>query len=215
MAIVRPWLRYGLWTGIALVAANVLLRIYIWFRPTATPPLVAPLLMGRIRRRYRQPEQTLAPLCLHDGQLVLEIGAGTGLFTFAAAQQIAPHGTLVSLELQRAMLRTLVRRMGQRRPDNLVLLRADALALPLCDAACDAVLLIAVLPMVADKRQALREVWRVLCPGGLLLVSEELLAPEYVPAFVTRRWGRQAGLTPVQTCPGFWCYSVVFRKGTC
>lgn len=209
----KRWLKlFGMINGI-LIAVQLLVRLYLQIWPKITPPICSFLLDSRIRRRYRDPVQTLAPLALRDGQVVLEIGAGTGLFTRSAARQIAPHGKLVSIELQWPMLCILARRVYSARFSQIVLAQADTLALPLPDASVDAAFLIAVLPMVPDRQRALREVWRVLKPEGLLMVSEEILAPEYVPACITKRWGQRARFIPVAIYPGFWCYSVLFCKG--
>lgn len=208
------WRRRAAWVVGALVLLQVLIRVYLYLWPKVTPPAVSFLLDSRVRRRYRDPQRTLAPLQLHDGQVVLEVGGGTGVFTATAARSVAPHGRLISIELQRRMMRQLSRRVRSELSQHLVLLQANALAMPLPAACVDVVYLIAVLPMVSDKHQALREVARVLKPGGLLAVSEELLAPEYVPPAITRRWGKRAGFVVTATVPGVWSYMVLFHKPT-
>jgi ubiquinone/menaquinone biosynthesis C-methylase UbiE len=209
---VKQWLKFCAMVGGSLIVVQLLIRIYLQIWPKVTPPICGFLLDSRFRRRYRDPMRTLAPLALRDGQVALEIGSGTGLFTLVAAQQVAPHGKLVSLELQRPMLCALIRRVRGANPENILLEQANAMALPVPDASVDAAFLIAVLPMVPDKQRVLREVWRVLKPEGLLMVSEEIVAPEYVPAYVTKRWGQRAGFMLIETYQGFWCYSVLFRK---
>ena len=67
------------------------------------------------------------------------------------------------------------------------------------DATFDYLICHHVLEHVPDDAQGMRECFRVLKPGGVLAVSEELIEPEYVPAFITSRWCRRAGFTPVRT----------------
>jgi ubiquinone/menaquinone biosynthesis C-methylase UbiE len=56
------------------------------------------------------------------------------------------------------------------------------------------------------------EVRRVLRPGGLLAVSEELIEPEYVPLAVTERWCRRAGFEQIEAHRTFWFYTLVARN---
>lgn len=191
---------------------QALVRLYLRWRPHITPPIVAPVLDSPVRRLYRQPEHTLAPLQLQENLTVLEIGGGTGAFTLTTAQAVKPHGRLITIELQRAMLKHLTRRLRQTQTTNVLATQAHAAALPLPSASVDRVFIIAVLPMVPNKQQVLGEVRRVLKPGGLLLVSEEVIAPEYVPPRVTIRWAVQSGFVVVEQRRGFWCYSIVFRQ---
>ena len=195
--------------GCALFVAQLAVRIYLYFRPHITPPFVMPLLNHSLRRWYHR--HTLQSLALQHGQRVLEIGGGTGVFTFDLAAQITP-GLLCTTDLQTPMVRALVRRVDRVGRSNIAVVRADAQALPFKRHSFDAAIMIAVLPMLRDRQRALRETLRVLRLGGHLLVSEEVIAPEYVPPAVTRRWLRRAEFTIVDQCLGLWCYSVVADK---
>jgi ubiquinone/menaquinone biosynthesis C-methylase UbiE len=142
---------------------------------------------------------------------VLEIGAGSGLFTAEAARLVEPHGQLMSIDLQIGMLRPLRRELQAFGPRNILLAGATAEHLPLPDASIDLAFAIAVLPMIGDKQQALRELRRVLKPAGLLAVSEEVIEPEYVPAIVTRQWCRRAGFSLTAQIHRGWWYLQTFR----
>jgi ubiquinone/menaquinone biosynthesis C-methylase UbiE len=108
-------------------------------------------------------------------------------------------------------LQRLVRRAGLA---NTHLQAATATALPLADASIDLAFLIAVLPMLPNRCQALSELRRVLKPCGMLAVSEELIEPEYVPAFLTERWCRRAGFSLKGRRRNLWCYMLTFTAGS-
>lgn len=196
----------------ALLFAQVIIRVYLFFRPRITPALARPLLDSCWRRRYRDPAHTLAPLHLREGQVALEIGGGTGVFTCEAARQVGARGRLLSIELQRPMIRSLVRRIRQCGASNVAIQQADAQRLPFRDGSMDAAFMIAVLPMIADRVGALRETRRVLKADGRLLISEEVIAPEYVPPRITISWARRAGFVPVATTQSVWAYTIVFEQ---
>jgi ubiquinone/menaquinone biosynthesis C-methylase UbiE len=205
----RRLFRLVLRGGVALLLAQLLVRIYIQLRPLPTPPFVSFLLTSSWRRRYRDPARTLAPLGLRAGIRVLELGPGVGVFTAEAARLVGRDGLLLCIDLQRGMLRPLLRLVRRAGLANVSVQAGDATALPLADGAIDLAYLIAVLPMLPDKRRALAELRRVLKPGGVLAVSEELIEPEYVPIGVTTRWCRRAGFIPRARYGNVWCYMLV------
>ena len=101
---------------------------------------------------------------------VLEIGAGTGtnLLYYGSAVR-----TLTFTEPEKPMVRRLQRRILERRPDA-KLLRAPAEDLPFEDDSFDTVVATLVLCTVDDQPRALRELRRVLRPGGRLLFIEHV-----------------------------------------
>ncbi len=191
---------------------KIAVQVFIQLSPRITPPAAGFLLHSRARLRYRNVDATLAPLDLRPGQHVLEVGGGTGTWTLPLAERVAPHGRVASIELQRGMLLQQARRLEGAAGRPIHLHQANALDLPFADASFDRALMVAVLPMLPDKQRALREVRRVLRPGGLLAVSEELIEPEYVPLAVTERWCRRAGFEQFEAHRTFWFYTLVTRN---
>jgi ubiquinone/menaquinone biosynthesis C-methylase UbiE len=212
--LLRRSLRGIGWFGAGLLGAKLLLSLAIQLWPVPTPAWARGLLHSRWRRRYRAPALTLSLLDIRPGMRVLELGPGSGLFTIEAARQIGDQGQLVCVDLQMAMLRPLKQDIRLAGLDNVFLQVATAERLPLGDARFDLVLAVAVLPMVPDKQQALEELRRVLRPGGLLAISEEILEPEYVPTLVTRHWCRRAGFTLDAQIRTRWWYMLLFRRPT-
>jgi ubiquinone/menaquinone biosynthesis C-methylase UbiE len=101
---------------------------------------------------------------------VLEIGAGTG----ANLPHYGPGVAELSLtEPEAAMARRLERRVAEVRPDAMVL-RAPAEDLPFDDDSFDAVVSTLVLCGVDDQQRALRQVRRVLRPGGKFVFLEHV-----------------------------------------
>jgi SAM-dependent methyltransferase len=117
--------------------------------------------------------QTLRDMLdLAPGERVLEVGPGTGYYSLDVARQIAPHGQLDVLDLQQPMLDELTRRAAERGITNIEPTVGDAQDLPFPDATFAAAFLVATLGEIPDRNQTLRELLRVLKPGGRLVVGE-------------------------------------------
>jgi ubiquinone/menaquinone biosynthesis C-methylase UbiE len=107
----------------------------------------------------------VAELGLHEGDRVLDAGCGTGRALTPLRAAVGPSGAVVGVDLTPAMLEAAVR-AGRDRDGQLAL--ADVAALPLRSESLDAVFgagLVSHLPRPAEN---LRELARVVCPGGTL-----------------------------------------------
>lgn len=129
------------------------------------------------------------------GERVLEVGPGTAHYTLDVARAIAPGGgRLDAYDLQPEMLATVERRAREAGVDNVVCRQGDATRLPYPDDAFDAVFMVTVLGEIPDQDAALREVRRVLRPGGRAVFGEIVLDPHVVTTRALRRRGEAAGL---------------------
>ena len=117
------------------------------------------------------------------GQRVLDIAGGTGDMALAFAKKVGASGQVVHTDINLAMLK-----QGRERLINqgvlLPTLVCDAEQLPFGDASFDRVCVAFGLRNMTHKDQALREMSRVLKPGGKLLVLEfSKVAPPLAPMY--------------------------------
>jgi demethylmenaquinone methyltransferase/2-methoxy-6-polyprenyl-1,4-benzoquinol methylase len=102
------------------------------------------------------------------GEQVLDVCAGTGDLTFELAGE---RCSVVGADFCPPML-ALARAKGRSRSGTFRFVAADALSLPFPDRTFDLVTVAFGLRNLADPARGLREVWRVLRPGGRMLVLE-------------------------------------------
>jgi SAM-dependent methyltransferase len=106
---------------------------------------------------------------LHAGERVLDVGCGTGVVTRLAAERVGPDGAVAGLDVNPGML-AVARSVTP--PDlQIEWHQASAESMPLPDGAFDVVLCQISLQFVPDRPQALREMHRVLKPGGRLVIT--------------------------------------------
>jgi SAM-dependent methyltransferase len=119
-----------------------------------------------------QRRATRAALALGLGENVLDIGSGPGLLAFEMAAEVGSAGSVDGIDPSESML-ALAR---QRRPPEAVgeirFVAGDARALPFGEAMFDAAVATQVYEYVQDMPAALAEAFRVLRPGGRLLVLD-------------------------------------------
>ena len=105
---------------------------------------------------------------------VLDLGCGPGVSTFVLAQELGPGASLVGVDLSRAMITRANRHAETRFPEleNVRFEQADATRLAFADGAFDLAVGHSFLYLVSDRDAVLREVRRVLAPGGTLVLME-------------------------------------------
>jgi arsenite methyltransferase len=109
-----------------------------------------------------------AALDAQPGDRVLDLGCGPGFFVTELLDAVGPEGSVTGVDLSSDMLAVAAKR-AEPYP-NVEFLESSAAPLPVGDARFDRALSVQVLEYVGDVPAALREIWRVLRPGGRLVV---------------------------------------------
>ena len=128
------------------------------------------------------------------GERLLEVGAGTGYYALPVAEWLAPGGQLDVLDVQQEMLDHTMRRAAEHGIDNITPARSDARELPYPDDSFDGAYLVTVLGEIPDQDAALRELRRVVRPGGRIVVGELFGDPHMVTHASLARRAEAAGL---------------------
>lgn len=187
------------------------LRVAYYQQPRPHPHLLASILDHPLRRRYRDPVETLGPFGLGPGMTALDLGCGTGTFSVEMARLVGQEGTVHAVDLQAEMIERAQARVEAAGLSNRVRFhQSGAYQIPLADDSVDVAVLIATLTEIPDRLLALNELRRVLKPGGRLAISEEMPHPGYVPAPVVRKWLRVAGFRYGGQRGTPFCYSLLY-----
>jgi len=130
---------------------------------------------GQYRRWHRS---LVDKLVLPEPALVLDMATGTGAVAFRVARR--PQVRVIAADVTRAMLLQAQARAARNgRPPPIDLIECTAEAMPFPDAAFDAVIFTYLLRYVSDVPATLRELTRVVRPGGMML-SQDFAVPRGV-----------------------------------
>jgi ubiquinone/menaquinone biosynthesis C-methylase UbiE len=150
-----------------LMLSRLLPAVYErWWRPAWTS--LATGVLGPSARDEQRIARLLLGLVPGDG--VLDVACGPGNFTRELARVVGPAGLAIGLDASPTMLARAVAETDPAALPAAGYVRGDAEHLPFRDASFDAVLCFAALYLMGDPVAALREMHRVLAPGGRIAV---------------------------------------------
>jgi SAM-dependent methyltransferase len=171
-----------------------------WSRADAVAVLDAPE-----RRSNQDPDLLWRRVGLKPGDIVVDIGAGSGFFTFPAATAVGPNGRVYAVDVSRELVELIRERAESAQVRNVEPVLSSPSRIPIEDATADVVMLADVLHGLPPK--TLDEAVRLLRPGGRLVdvdwkkrstpegppVEHRLSVPEATGAL------RERGLTRVDS----------------
>ena len=124
------------------------------------------------RRAEMPPEVTLVKAGIKPGDIILDIGCGTGYFTLPAARMVGPKGMVYALDVSGVMLTELRAKAASLGFFNIHALQAARGKLKMPEADATLALLSDVLHEVDDKKVFLAAIGAALKPGARLAVIE-------------------------------------------
>lgn len=138
----------------------------------------------------------IALASLREGERVLDLGSGAGFDCFLAASRVGPTGKVIGVDMTPEMIERARENARQDGITNVEFRLGDIEHLPVEDGSVDVIISNCVINLAPDKGRVFSEAFRVLKPGGRLMVSDIVLTrplPDFVKNSVAAYIGCVAG----------------------
>ena len=112
---------------------------------------------------------------LEPGDRVVDVGSGAGIDSLIAGRMVGPDGRVVGVDMTEPMLEKATEARTESGLDNVEFRKGYGEELPVPDGWADVVISNGVFNLMPDKLRALREMARVLKPGGRLQLADILV----------------------------------------
>lgn len=129
---------------------------------------------------------------IKEGEIVLDLGSGSGFDCFLAAQRVGRNGRVIGVDMTPEMVERARGITRKEKIENVEFRLGEIENLPLADESVNLVISNCVINLSPDKKRVFEEAFRVLKPGGRLMVSDIALLKE-LPDFIRNSMSAYVG----------------------
>jgi ubiquinone/menaquinone biosynthesis C-methylase UbiE len=215
MSILFLILKFLIWIALVILGLFIFLetiiRLVKHFIHFPSPSFVVYLLNNPIRRKLLPPTRVIDYLGIREGMKILEIGPGSGFFTFELAKYAGPSGHVYAVNIEPKMITLLEKKIKREKIKNITTKTASAYEIPLPNNGVDLVFMGGVIGEIPDKQKTLREMQRILKEEGFLAVMECLIDPDYPRRKTVTGWFEDAGFELSGSYGSAFLYALTFK----
>jgi precorrin-6B methylase 2 len=153
------------------------------------------------REKEEQPARLLKALGLKPGEVVADVGAGSGYFTFRLAGLVGPKGKVLAVDVQPEMLDLIRKRLKAGKVANVEPVLGTPTDPKLPAGAVDLILLVDVYHEFSHPYEMTRAMVRALKPGGRLVFVEYRLEDPEVPIKLVHKMSQKQVLQEMAPHP--------------
>ena len=161
-----------------------------------------------LERTNREDEE--APSKLHEilkvkaGDVVADIGAGSGYHTFRLVDKVGPKGKVYAVDIQPEMLAEIKKRMKEKKVENVVPVQGTESDPKLTENSVDLILLVDVYHEFSHPWEMTTAMVKALKPGGRMVFVEFRMEDEKVPILLVHKMTQKQVLKEMEPHPLKW-----------
>jgi ubiquinone/menaquinone biosynthesis C-methylase UbiE len=157
--------------------------------------------------------KTIDRIGLYSGEHGIDIGCGSGRLAIPAAKKVGLSGRIVAFDIQPEMLKLVQQKANRAGLSNIIIHCGDITTdNTFSPNSFDRVWLVTVLGEIPEQVAALKNIYRLLKPGGILSVTEILGDPHYQTRGTVLNLGQKVGFEPYQNWGNFLSFTQNFIK---
>ena len=153
------------------------------------------------REKEEQPTKLLEALKFKDGDVVADIGAGSGYYTFRLSETVGPKGKVLAVDIQKEMLDLIRKRMGEKKITNVQPVLGTITDPKLPEKGVDLILLVDVYHEFDHPYEMTEAMVKALKPGGRLVFVEFRLEDENVPIKLVHKMTKKQVVKEMEPFP--------------
>jgi len=150
------------------------------------------------REREEAPMKLLEALKLKPGDVVADIGAGSGYFTFRIAEKIGPRGKVLAVDIQPEMLTLIRQKMKAAKVENIEPILGAESDPKLPENSTDLILMVDVYHEFSHPYEMMVNMLKALKPGGRIVFVEYRLEDPEVPIKLVHKMSQKQVLKEME-----------------
>jgi ubiquinone/menaquinone biosynthesis C-methylase UbiE len=174
------------------------------------------------REKEEEPAKLLEALKLRPGDVVADVGAGTGYYTFRLAAAVGPKGKVYANDIQKEMLEIITKRKEKEKAANVETVLGTQTDAKLPENKVDLILLVDVYHEFSHPYEMTESMLQALKPGGRLVFVEYRLEDPEVPIKLVHKMSQKQVLKEMGNHPALkyvktvdvlpWQHIIIFEK---
>lgn len=173
------------------------------------------------REVEERPSLLIESLKLHPGEVIADIGAGSGYFSWRLATQVGPKGTVYAVDVQKEMLDLIGEKMREKKTDNVIPILGTITNASLPPASTDLAILVDVYHEFSHPYEMMDSICKALKPGGRVVLVEYRGEDPDVPIKLLHKMTEKQVRAEMSSLPLEWVrtdeilprqHIIVFRK---
>jgi precorrin-6B methylase 2 len=153
------------------------------------------------REKEEEPAKLMEALKLKPGDVVADVGAGSGYFTFRIAEQVGDKGKVLAVDIQEEMLDLIRQRMKAKKVTNVEPVMGTVTDPKLPEGAVDLILMVDVYHEFSHPYEMTAAMVKALKPGGRLVFVEYRLEDPKVPIKLVHKMSQKQVLKEMAVHP--------------